>query len=206
MIDTKRKILDTAERLFADQGYAGTSLRHIIAEAGVNLAAIHYHFGSKEELLGKLIVGKVEPVNARRLALLDHFESEAAPQPAPLEKVLEAFLVPVLEAGSHPELLKLVGRLYGEGLMPGLFRKYFEPVVQRFLGSLRRALPELPEDELAWRLHFMIGSMAHTLHGPPDTRPAGGDEPPARTTARLVAFLSGGLRAPVPALEQVEVK
>ena len=49
MIDTKQKILDAAEQLIAEQGYAATSLRQIIAEAGVNLASIHYHFGSKDD-------------------------------------------------------------------------------------------------------------------------------------------------------------
>src|SRR5208283_4018233 len=96
MSETKQKILDTAERLFGDQGYAGTSLRHIIAEAGVNLAAIHYHFGSKEELLHRLIVRKAAPVNEERLALLDRYEAEAGSGSVPVEKLLQAFLKPPL--------------------------------------------------------------------------------------------------------------
>ena len=83
MIDTKQKILETAERLFGSQGYDATSLRHIIAEAGVNLAAIHYHFGSKEELLDELILRKIQPVNAERIALLDRIEAEAGQVPSP---------------------------------------------------------------------------------------------------------------------------
>jgi len=77
MIDTKQKILDTAENLFGAKGYDATSLRHIITEAGVNLAAIHYHFGSKEELLDQLIVRRAGPVNEKRIALLDQIEAEA---------------------------------------------------------------------------------------------------------------------------------
>jgi AcrR family transcriptional regulator len=206
MIDTKQKILDTAERLFAEQGYSSTSLRHIIAEAGVNLAAIHYHFGSKEDLLDQLVQCKATPVNAQRLALLDRFEAEAAPRPAPLEKVLEAFIAPaVLESARHPELIRLIGRLYGEGLMGGLVRKHFEPMVQRFLVAMRKAVPDLPEKELVWRLHFTVGSMAHTLAGPPEVRPAGVADAPESVAARLVAFLSGGFRAPIPeTLEVVE--
>lgn len=204
MIETKQRIMDAAERLFAEQGYASTSLRHIIAEAGVNLAAIHYHFGSKEDLLDQLVTRKSTPVNAQRLALLDRFEAEAAPQPAPLEKVFEAFLGPVFHQVVHqPEMVKLMGRLYGEGLMPALIKKHFEPMIQRFLTALRQAVPDLPEEELDWRIHFMIGSMAHTLHGPPEILRVGGDETPARLAERLVAFLSGGFRAPVAEKAQV---
>src|ERR1039458_9887116 len=96
MTETQGKILDTAERLFGDQGYAGTSLRQIIAAAGVNLAAIHYHFGSKEELLDHLVMRKAGPVNAERLALLDGYEAEAGSAPVPVEKLLQAFLEPPL--------------------------------------------------------------------------------------------------------------
>src|SRR5579871_6634654 len=101
MIDTKQKILDTAERLIADQGYAATSLRHIIGEAGVNLAAVHYHFGSKEDLLDELILRKAASVNAERVALLDRFEAEAGSTPVSVDKVLRAFFQPMIEAGSR---------------------------------------------------------------------------------------------------------
>src|SRR5690242_20430093 len=92
MVDTKHKILESAERLIAEQGYNATSLRQVIGEAGVNLAAVHYHFGSKEELLDALVMRKAGPVNVKRLALLDAIVEETAGSPAPVEKVLEAFL------------------------------------------------------------------------------------------------------------------
>src|SRR5215469_4852174 len=110
MIDTKQKILDAAERLIADQGYAATSLRHIIAEAGVNLAAVHYHFGSKEDLLDQLILDKASPVNAERLRLLERFEAESAGRPVPVDRVLAAFFDPMIESGSRsPQFVKLMG-------------------------------------------------------------------------------------------------
>src|SRR5271165_7110012 len=110
MIDTKHKILDTAERLIAEQGYAATSLRHIITQAGVNLAAIHYHFGSKEELLDELIVRGAGPVNEKRLALLD--QVEAIPGPPAIEDVLGAFLLPMSEAADrNPGFVRLMGRI-----------------------------------------------------------------------------------------------
>src|ERR1700742_4448305 len=94
MSDTRDRILDTAERLFGEQGYSATSLRQIISEAGVNLAAIHYHFGSKEELLDELISRKAAPVNEERLELLNGLEAGAVSHPIPLDQLLEAFLGP----------------------------------------------------------------------------------------------------------------
>src|SRR2546427_5381031 len=106
MNDTKQRILDTAEGLFGERGYAATSLRQIISEAGVNLAAIHYHFGSKEELLDEVVLRKAAPVNAARLAMLDHAEREAGGAPLRVEAVLEALLVPMAKAANqHPEFV-----------------------------------------------------------------------------------------------------
>src|SRR6185369_13509584 len=95
MISTRERILDTAERLFGEQGIDATSLRQIIAEANVNLAAIHYHFGSKDELLDELIVRKATPVNEQRLALLDQAIADAGSGVLTVEAVLHAFMVPM---------------------------------------------------------------------------------------------------------------
>lgn len=199
MTGTRERILDTAERLFSQQGYAATSLRQIIGEAEVNLAAIHYHFGNKEELLDEVVLRRAGPINQERTALLDRFEAEAGEGPLRIEKVLEAFLAPAL-ASSHQgaAAVKLMGRLYGEDLMPKLIAKHFQNMVARFIHALRRAQPDLGEAEMAWRIHFMIGAMAHTLSGPPDRRRGGRAEAPERVVARLVTFLSGGFRTPAP--------
>ena len=74
-IETKNRILDAAERLFADFGYKATSLRDITSEAGVNLASVNYHFGSKEALLAALLERNFAPVNRRRIELLDALEA-----------------------------------------------------------------------------------------------------------------------------------
>lgn len=206
MIDTKQKILDTAERLFSEQGYSATSLRRIIAEAGVNLAAIHYHFGTKEDLLDQVVTRRIEPLNQERLALLDQLEAEAAPAPVPLEKLLEAVLVPVLLAAREsPHMVKLMGRLYAEDMIPVIMKrcveKHFSPLAARFFAAFGRALPELPPEELLWRAHFMQGSVARTLFGPPHGLAGTANEPPACVARRLIAFLSAGLRAPAAQTE-----
>ena len=196
MIDTKQRILDTAERLFGDQGYAATSMRQIIAAAGVNLAAIHYHFGSKEELLDGVIVRKAGPVNRRRLELLERYEIQAGKEPPAVERVLEAFLRPMADVGhQNPQFVRVMGRMMAEGLMPAIVEKHFQPVVTRFAGALRNALPHLPAEELAWRIVFMVGAMAHTMCGGPAPVPVA-DTDFATRISRLVAFLTAGFEAP----------
>lgn len=199
MIDTKQRILDTAERLIAERGYAATSLRHIISEAGVNLAAVHYHFGSKEDLLDELILRKAAAVNAERLALLERFESEAGGNPVPVEKVLAAFFEPMIAAGRQsPQFLKVMGRMFSEGLIPAIVAKHFQPTFGRFTQSLRRALPHLSDAELLARLQFMIGAMSQAVCAdrqfPRDPATESPDFP--TTMRRLMVFLSGGLLAP----------
>ena len=208
MNHTKERILDTAERLFAAQGYAATSLRGIIAEAGVNLAAVHYHFHSKEALLEAVIFRRSVPANYERLALLDRFEREAGGNPPPLEKVIEAFVAPTLQMSRDPRsggmvFMKLLGRLQAEGdLLPRMITSQFGDVLQRFGSALRAALPDLPKEELFWRLNLALGALAQTLRGGsknleiiPDLSLSFNSE---TALERLVAFLSAGFRAPVP--------
>jgi AcrR family transcriptional regulator len=201
MSDTKEKILDTAERLIGERGYAATSLRQIIAEAEVNLAAVHYHFGSKEELLDALVARKATPVNEARMTLLERVEAEAGNGAPEVEKVLESFLLPTVEVASrNPGFVRLMGQMLAEGMMPRIVERHFQVTGLRFVAALRRAVPELPQEELMWRVHFMIGAMAHTMCRAPVFPQMAGDacdlEPRMK---RLVTFLSAGFRAPATA-------
>lgn len=193
-MDTKDKILDTAQRLIGDQGYAATSLRHIIAEAGVNLAAIHYHFGSKEELLDAIIGRKVGPVNEERMARLQRV---VAGVPS-VKKVLEAWLLPMAEAADRDgSFVRLMGRMMSEGMMQGVVAKHFRAPAERIAAVLRTTVPDLPEDEFRWRMHFMIGAMAHTMCGSGDITGLGGDTKDFRGRIdRLVTFLTAAFQAP----------
>jgi AcrR family transcriptional regulator len=198
MTDTKQKILDAAERLFAEQGYSATSLRQIIAEAGVNLASVHYHFGSKEELLYELILRKAAPVNEKRMEMLDRCEALYAPHPVPPEVVLEAFLSPMAEAAErNRQFVRVMGRLYGDGLLPAIVERIFHTVATRFAEMLRRSLPHLPDEEFAWRVRFMKGAMAHAMCG------HGMDGDFLSRVDHLARFLVGGFLA--PAAQTVEV-
>jgi AcrR family transcriptional regulator len=199
MSDTKQKILNAAERLFADQGYSATSLRQIIAVAGVNLASVHYHFGSKDELLYELILRKASPVNQKRMELLDRYEARYAPAPVPPEMVLEAFLTPMAEAAErNRQFVRVMGRLIAEGLLPAIIEKNFQPVVGRFMGALKKAFPELPDEDFEWRVRFMQGALAHTMCGHGMT----GDF--LSRVGHLSRFVVGGFRAPAVIPLEVE--
>ena len=208
MNDTRVKILDTAERLFGEEGFKAVSLRRITAVAKVNLASIHYHFGSKEELLDELVMRKAGPVNEARMEALRELKAAADPNPVPLEDLLHAFLAPAFHlAETSPSFAKLMGRLHAEGVMPAVGRKHFGPVGSHFMAELRRVLPDMPDAELVWRAHFAIGAMAHALSSPPlEVVGRMEKQSPEEVARRVVAFVCGGLRAPVPVREKVEVK
>src|SRR6266852_4816583 len=103
--DTKTRILDAAEKLIGEKGFEATSLRDITAEAQVNLAAVNYHFQSKDSLIDAVIQRRIEPVNRRRIEMLD----TAGPDPS-VEQIIEAFLGPIIER-PMPALVPLLGRI-----------------------------------------------------------------------------------------------
>ena len=205
MIDTKQKILDTAERLFGEQGYAATSLRQVIAAAEVNIAAVHYHFGSKEDLLDAVLSRKAGPVTRARMEWLSRVEAEAGVGPPDVEGVLESFLMPTAEmAQSNPTFVRLMGRMLNEGMMTQIVERHFRESAMRFVGALMRAVPHLGQEELMWRVHFMVGAMAHTMTGKPILRVAGMPDDadfPTRMR-RLVKFLGAAFRAPAEVEEK----
>jgi len=167
MSATRERILDAAEELFAEHGIEATSLRAIVARAGVNLAAIHYYFGSKSALLAAVIHRRVGPVNQERLRQLEAYERRY--RRVPLPKILDAFFDPMIELLTDPaggqRMLQLIGRLMTEpGYLAGeIVPQEFGPVRERFLAAFRKALPRVPEEELFWRMLFSIGATAQGL-------------------------------------------
>jgi len=194
-IDTKTRILDTAEKLFGDKGFDTTSLRDITAEADVNLAAVNYHFQSKDSLIDAIIARRVEPINQKRREML----GAAGPNPT-LKQILTAFLYPLIS----PDV-SLVAPLIGRILaMPDvcriqLFKKHMLPVAQQFSAALAKALPDLNESEIMWRLTFTAGAMAHIMARSVHLQELSGGkcDPTDRPAvlARLVTFAVAGFQA-----------
>ena len=169
--NTRQKILDAAEKLFARQGFESTSLRSIIASAGVNLAAIHYHFSGKEVLIQAFIERRFARVNDERLRLLAEYENRAEGRTPLVEEILDAFLAPMLRvgllhSGQGRLLMQLAGRLLqaSDGMLEKAAGSEFERVAVRFLAAFQKAVP-LTKQEIAWRMNFTIGAAARALFG-----------------------------------------
>lgn len=205
-VDTKKALLNAAEKLFANHGYAATSMREISAHAKTNLASANYHFGGKRGLMLSVLERRVTPLNDERLRLLDELEARSGKQSPSLEAVLEAFLGPALRLGDQKpkggqSFVQLIGRMFIEpdAQLHAAFVGLFKEVAERFIPAIQEALPSLPAPDLFWRLHFMIGSMAHSMCDKERLRAISGgtvDPDDTETAVRqLTAFVVGGLQA-----------
>ncbi len=208
-MDTKQRILDAAEQLFAEHGFDGASLRSITSRARVNLAAVNYHFKSKEALIQEVLARKLGPLNRQRLELLDAYEAEAGLRPVALEKLVHAMVGPMLcppadSAGAGVTFGTVMGRVYLErnAKLQHLIVAQLQGVIRRFAGALRRALPDLPPEELYWRMFFTMGTVSHTLAAPGMLAliSDGACDPsdPDATLRRLTTFIVAAFRAPLP--------
>ncbi|HMV16753.1 MAG TPA: TetR family transcriptional regulator [Zoogloea sp.] len=205
--DTRERILDAAEVLFMEHGFDGTSMRMITVQAAVNLAAVNYHFGSKELLIQDVFRRRLTDLNKARLEALDALERQAGDAPVKPSRIVDAFFGTALrmaadvDGGGHT-FMRLLGRTYTE---PNEFvRKFlaeeYAECVERFLAALYRALPEVDRHEILWRFHFMMGAMSYAIAGTDALQLVTGkfdDENPSRLAPRLMSFLLGGLRAPL---------
>ena len=169
--DTKTALLDAAERLFAEIGIAPASLRAITREADANLASVNYHFGSKEGLVQAVFARRLSPLNQDRLALLDRCTRDRQGVPE-LACLLRAFVEPAVtminsEDEGDREFAKLLGRMLFEPSheLRSLILDEFRLVTERFTAALSQVFPTAPREEIIWRFHFMVGSLAHTVAG-----------------------------------------
>jgi AcrR family transcriptional regulator len=193
--DTKTRILDAAAKLFGEKGFNATSLRDITTEADVNLAAVNYHFQSKDSLIEATIMRGAGPVNEKRLAML-----EAAGSKPTIEQIVEAFVGPVLEQDFEPMAPLMARVLASPETMQRVFKQLIETMSRRFADAIGVALPELSPAERVWRLHFTAGAMAHTVTRGPVLRDLFGGALDFKDRklliARLVKFAAAGFRAP----------
>ena len=202
---TKTRLLDTAERLFAERGFSGTSMRAVTQGAGVSVSAANYHFGSKAALLHATLGRVIVPVNQERFERLATLELAAGDTALSLEAVLDAFLRPVIESRDDSDETRrryrqVAARLYSDPpeVVTAFKQEHFGPVLERFGAALERALPDRDPQQLDIAFQFVVGMMVHLIAGQMDTSPLRTDAPPLPANEELltqmVRFSAAGLR------------
>lgn len=212
-VDTRERILDVAERLFMAHGYDGTSMRQITGEAGVNLASANYHFGSKESLLQAVLGRRLDWLNAERLRILDTMEAQSAGKPLKPSQIVDGFFGTLLRMADDDgrggiTFLRLLGRTLTEpsDFIRTFLAEEYREVLERYKAALFIALPDVPKAEIVWRFHFMLGATSYAIAGTDALRlitdwqieDADATDRLDRLLPRLMSFLLGGLRAPLP--------
>lgn len=202
----RERILDAAEQAFAEHGFAGASLRHIVLEAQVNLATVYYYFQSKNGLMEAVLKRRFGPLRAEHLELLRRLEGAAAGRPLMVEQILEAMLLPPLrlavKSSPGPQAVRrLLGRIVTEPdpETQKILRSQHADVREAFLKALRASLPRVPEANLRWRLEFVWGALAFILCNPhkleQETHGACNPVDTERVLAEMIRFFSPGFCA-----------
>lgn len=206
--DTKTRILDGAEQLFAREGFHNTSLRALTNLAEANLASVNYHFGSKESLLQAVIERRLLPLNKIRQEKIGEILALAEKDsilPA-AEDLLRAFIEPTLEfrnsSSGARDFISLIGRSLSEPdeTVRNCFLDLVLPILQILFKALHQALPQLPPEILMTRLQFIMGTMSHVMsmgshsafNNPELSLPLGHNT----LVEQLMKFVLSGLEAP----------
>lgn len=164
--DTVGRILDAAEALFSEKGFSETSLRNITTKAGVNLAAVNYHFGSKKALIQAVFARYLTPFSKELAVQLQSHDDEASS----ISKLLRLLLITLSKAGlDTPDkfgvFMRLLGLAYTQG--QGHLRKFLQAeygeVFALYMSEVNRITPTLNDEQRFWRIHFMLGSAVFTM-------------------------------------------
>ncbi len=198
---TKDRILSAAEELFAQHGFSGTSLRQVTGRADVNIAAVNYHFGSKENLVNEVFRRRMDEMSAQRLEAL---KAALEGRPGELEPILAAFIEPALDVARDRQggaaFVRVIARAYAEkndGLRKFLSERYGH-VLRDFARAIGSCLPDLNKEELYWRLDFLAGALTYAMA---DfgliKRPTGVQEKAHRERAarELIRFAAAGFKS-----------
>ncbi|QLG87872.1 TetR/AcrR family transcriptional regulator [Chitinibacter bivalviorum] len=204
--DTATRILNAAEVLFIEHGFAGTSMRQITAAAAVNIAAVNYYFGSKDGLFQAVFERRAEPF--ARLSLAKLTELEAAQPAADAMAIAKSFIAAALEMGRNPEygglvFVRLLARSYVEpnSILKEKIPQRYGELTRRYQAALERALPHLSAAEVAWRFHFMTSAMFNAFAGNHVLRlfmaqPMVNSRDPQLVADMLLPFIAAGLASP----------
>jgi AcrR family transcriptional regulator len=166
---TKARLLAAAETLFIEHGYEAMSLRQITAMAGANLAAVNYHFGSKDVLVQELLTKRLDRLNQERLQLLSTCEAQYGEQAMDVSVVLSVLFAPALrltrDSAGGPAFMRLLGRVYSDTspFIRDFLHEHYRSIYERFFAAFARALPHMPRNELGVRLQFSLKALSGVL-------------------------------------------
>lgn len=198
---TKQRILDSAEALFARHGFAGASLRQVTSSANVNLAAVNYHFGSKENLINEVFRRRLDSLNDQRLRALDVVMAQ---KEFTLEDVLGAFVRPALSLSLDQQqggagFVRVLARAYAEHneQLRKFLHDNYGPALKQFAAAFAKLLPNLEKQELYWRLDIISGALTYAMADFGMIKRRGVSEQQHRelSAEHLVKFAAAGLRA-----------
>ncbi|HEX9207788.1 MAG TPA: TetR family transcriptional regulator [Steroidobacteraceae bacterium] len=203
---TRERILDAAEKLFAERGFHGVSVRDITGAAGVDVALANYHFGSKQGVLEAVFLRRAADLNDERRARLDAVLEASSPRRPPrLEDIIDAFTRPLLDRSKRggagwKSYFALVAEVNNSPEFGGLLMtRHFDPVVHRFIEAIRLALPRCDERDMYWAYHFLSGALTLTFAetGRIDKLSGGvcKSSDLAGAHARLLPYCAAGFRA-----------
>lgn len=166
---TRQRILDAAELLFAERGFHSVSVRDITTAAGVDVALINYHFGSKQLLFESVFMRRAEVLNEERMRRLESVVQRASPRAPRVEDIIDAFTHPLLDRSERggpgwKAYFALIAQVNNSTEFGGLMMtRYFDPVVHAFIAALRRAFPGCDDRELYWSYQFLSGALTLTF-------------------------------------------
>lgn len=167
---TRNEIVRAAEQLFAEKGFRAMTLRDVTREARVNLAAVNYHFGSKQKLMLAVIRNRFEPINLERLSRLDALIAKHAPAPIPVDDIFAALFRPLFECASTENdvdhvLMQVIGRAITEPaeFMRTMHKEFFIELSLRFMTELKHSCPQISDDAHQYRFFFAVSTMLGTI-------------------------------------------
>lgn len=207
--DTKTRILDAAESLFVGGGFDSMSMRQITSAAGVNLAAVNYHFGSKDALIHAVLARRLDLLDTQRVAMLDAFEAAYAERLS-CEHVLVALFLPAVrifrsDAPGADRFLHFIGRAYTDPspVVRDFINGNYIQTLGRFFMAFQRTLPELSREDLGFRLNFAMGALSGILAGGNTQRlirdfTQGQGDQEVTLLSRLISLMVAALKAPLP--------
>lgn len=205
--ETRLRILDVAERLFAAEGYDAVSLRRITQAARANVAAVNYYFESKDALLEAIFIRRIVPINEARERMLDAALARGAADPGRIEAVVRAFVEPHLRLTKEfgpggTVVMQLLGRLSTdpERRIEKLLLRQFDPIWRKFAAAFQSVLPHLGKATVYWRFYYLLGALYYLSSArqwlPSRSEKLSDPENVEEAIDSIIPFLVGALAAP----------